>query len=157
MDVSLVQVSVDQCLKDLERYKTGEPAPLHPTSLDQLKEHLKTVNGRLMFKDNHIIAKGNRRIETLKVSFVDKLVENLNDRFPEKDSNIMYAFGCLAMRPLSFLSKEELSVWGDGKMNIITEHFGKDQEHTFGSNQSTSTEAIINPEETRKEWRLIKP
>ena len=132
LDVSLVQVSVDQ---DLERYKTGEPAPLHPTCLDQLKKHLKTVNGRLMFKDNHIIAKGNRRIETLKVSFADKLVENLNDRFPEKDSNIMYAFGCLAMRPLSFLSKEELSVCGDEKINILTEHFGKDQEHTFGSNQ----------------------
>lgn len=110
-----------------------------------------------MFKDNHIVSKGNRNINTLKASFVDKLVENLKERFPEKDSNIMYAFGCLAMRPLSFLSKEELSVWGDEKINILTEHFGKDQEHTFGSNQSTITEAIITPEETKKEWRLIKP
>lgn len=157
LDVSLVQVSVEQCLKDLESYKTGDPVPLHPTYIDQLQEHLKTVNGRLMFKDNHIVSKGSRNVQNLKASFVDKLIENLKERFPEKDSNIMYALGCLAMRPLSFLSKEQLNVWGDEKIHLLTEHFGKEKEHSFGSNEKTTAEAIINAEETKKEWRLIKP
>ena len=112
LDVSLMQVSVEQSLRDLESYQTGKPAPLHPTYLDQLQEHLKTdatLNGRLVFKDNHIVSMGHRNIghrniNTLKASFVDNLVEYLKERFPEKDSNILYAFGFLAMRPLSFLS-----------------------------------------------------
>lgn len=73
LDVSLVQVSVEQCLKDLESYKTGDPAPLQATYLDQLKDHLKPVDGRLMFKDNHIVSRGNRNVETLKKQFVDSL------------------------------------------------------------------------------------
>ena len=55
------------------------------------------------------------------------------------------------------MSKEKLSVWGDEKINIITEHFGQDQEHKVGSDQSTSAEAGINIESTKQEWKIIKP
>lgn len=156
LDVSLVQVSVEQCLKDLESYKTGDPAPLQSSYLDQLKDHLKPVGGRLMFKDNHIVSKGNRNVETLKKQFVDSLTENLNVRFPQKDSNIIYNFSCLGMRPLSFLSKEELSVWGDEKLEILTNHFGNEQVHEFAT-EKKSAEPIISAEDTKKEWKLIKP
>ena len=156
LDVSLVQVSVEQCLKDLESYKTGDPAPLQATYLDQLKDHLKPVGGRLMFKDNHIVSRGNRNVETLKKQFVDSLTENLNLRFPQKDSNIIYNFSCLGMRPLSFLSKEELSVWGDEKLEILTNHFGSEQVHEFAT-EKKSAEPIISAEDTKKEWKLIKP
>ena len=156
LDVSLVQVSVEQCLKDLESYKTGDPAPLQATYLDQLKDHLKPVGGRLMFKDNHIVSRGNRNVETLKKQFVDSLTENLNLRFPQKDSNIIYNFSCLGMRPLSFLSKEELSVWGDEKLEILTNHFGSEQVHEFAT-EKRKAEPIISAEDTKKEWKLIKP
>ena len=59
--------------EDLESYKTGDPAPLQATYLDQLKDHLKPVGGRLMFKDNHIVSRGNRNVQTLKKQFVDSL------------------------------------------------------------------------------------
>ena len=48
LDVSMVQVSVEQCIKDLERYKGGDH--LHKTYVDELKEHVTTVDNRLTFK-----------------------------------------------------------------------------------------------------------
>ena len=60
------------------------------------------------------------------------------------------------MRPLSFLSKEELSVWGDEKLEILTNHFGNEQVHEFAT-EKKSAEPIISAEDTKKEWKLIKP
>ena len=129
LDVFTVQVSVQQCIKDLERYKGGDH--LHKTYVDELKEHVTTVDNRLTFKGNHIILKGQRNTENLKNTFVDKLIEKLNERFPAEDSNILYAFGTLGCRPLSFLSKEELEDWGNEKIGVLVEHFGKEKLHEF--------------------------
>ena len=122
---------------------------MHKTYVDELKEHVTTVDNRLTFKGNHIILKGQRNMENLKNTFVDKLIEKLNERFPAEDSNILYAFGTLGCRPLSFLSKEELEDWGNEKIGVLVEHFGK--RSYMSLNQEAKADPIIEPDATKRE------
>ena len=109
-----------------------------------------------MFKNNHIIPKGNRQVDSLKDKFIDSLLVNLNERFPAKDSNLIFCLGVLGMRPISFLSKDELRTWGDAKIEALVGHFGKEQTHEYSGNTSTAP-PLVDAEQTRKEWRVIKP
>ena len=72
----------------------------------------------------------------------------------------MTAFGILAMRPISFLTSDELENWGDEQIDKLTSHYGYPQTHTWkeGSEEkSTTSPKIIDPEATKEEWRVIKP
>ena len=51
--------------------------------LDKLKGDItKDSQGKMTFKSNHPL-KGNNNIDSIKVTFIDKIVENLNTRFPK--------------------------------------------------------------------------
>ncbi|CAH3019729.1 unnamed protein product [Porites evermanni] len=102
-----------------------------------------------MFKGNHPL-KGNNNIDSIKVTFIDKIVENLNTRFPKEESNIVYAFGVLGLRPISLLSPSDLEEWGNSKLETLINHFGKEKEHN-------KTAAVIDPDQTADEWAKIKP
>ena len=99
-------------------------------------------NVKLVFKDNHVISKGQRNVNNLKDNFIDSLIEKLDDRFPAKDSNLIFSFGVLGMRPLSFMSKDELSTWGDEKIETLITHFGKEQTHKYSDKISKATPLI---------------
>ena len=113
-------------------------------------------NGKLVFKDNHVISKGQRNVNNLKDNFIDSLIEKLDDRFPAKDSKLIFSFGVLGMRPLSFLSKDELSTWGNEKIETLITHFGKEQTHKYSDKISKAT-PLIEVDETKKEWTKVKP
>ena len=81
-----------------------------------------------MFKGNHPL-KGNKNIDSIEVTFIDKIIENLNTRFPQEESNIVYAFGVLGLRPISLLSPSDLEEWGNRKLETLINHFGKEKEH----------------------------
>ena len=155
LDVSVVEVSVENCKKTLESKKSSAPVKV-PSYLDELKDHMQLKNGKLVFKDNHVISKGQRNVNNLKDNFIDSLIEKLDDRFPAKDSNLIFSFGVLGMRPLSFLSKDELSTWGDEKIETLITHFGKEQTHKYSDKISKAT-PLIESDETKKEWTKVKP
>ena len=92
----------------------------------------------------------------MKDNFTDSLIERLNDRFPAKDSNLILNFGVLCTRPLSFLSKNELSTWGDETIETLITHFGKEQTHKYSDIFSKAT-PLIEADESRKEWTKVKP
>ena len=126
-----------------------------PSYLDELKDHMQLKNGKLVFKDYHVISKGQRNVNNFKDNFIDSLIEKEDDRFPAKDSNLIFSFGVLGMRPLSFLSKDELSTWGDEEIETLITHFGKEQTHKYSDKVSKAT-PLIEADETKKEWTKVK-
>ena len=92
LDVSMVEVHVDRCFAELQKLKEGKLG--RSTYLDKLKSDItKDSQGKMMFKGNYPL-KGNNNIDSIK-KIIDKIVENLNTRFPKEESNIVYAFGVL--------------------------------------------------------------
>ncbi|XP_045216125.2 zinc finger protein 862-like [Mercenaria mercenaria] len=156
LDVSLVKVSVDTCKKELSHIKNGTQGK-SPHLQKLVNEDLKTDKGKVVFKANHIV-QGKQNIDSIKVKFIDSILSKLDQRFPENDSNIMYAFAVLSMRPISFCSKEDLETWGNEKLEILIKQYGEKKESKPTEYQPIVTvEPIIIPDETRKEWDQLKP
>ena len=105
LDVSMAEVHVDHCFAELQKLKEGKLG--RSIYLDKLKSDItKDSQGKMMFKGNHPL-KGNNNIDSIKVTFIDKIVENLNTRFPKEESNTVYPFGVLGLWPIS-LSPSDL-------------------------------------------------
>lgn len=155
LDVSLVKVNVDSCKKDRVKIKEGVPGSA--PHLEQLSEDLKLNKGKYVFKGNHIV-QGEKNLDSLKIKFIDSIIHKLEEIFPEDDSNVIYSFAVLSMRPISFCSKDELESWGNDKIEVLIEQYGENKESIPTVDQPKGIkEAIIDPEQTRKEWGQIKP
>ena len=126
LDISMVEICVDSCMRDLEKIKSGKSNDEKSIFENDLKLN---EDNKLVFKCNHYISKGNRNIETIRRDFIDQIILKLNERFPKEDSNIVYAFGVLGMRPVSMYSGEALENWGKEQIEILLEHFGQEKQH----------------------------
>ena len=145
LDVSMVEVHVDHCFAELQKLKEGKLG--RSTYLDKLQSDItKDSQGKMMFKGNHPL-KGNNNIDSIKVTFIDKIVENLNTRFPKEESNIVYAFGVLGLRPISLLSPSDLEEWGNSKLETLINHFGKEKEHN-------KFKTYFSREKLKLNWKL---
>ena len=153
LDVSLVKVSVDHCKKVLNDIKSGD----NQGHLHKLQNEDFTVErGKVVFKGNHIV-QGKQNIDSIKVKFIDAVLDRLSQRFPEDDSNIMYAFAALSMRPISFCSVKERENWGNDKIEILIKQYGESKTSKGTESQPEVCKgAIIDPEATRNEWTHVK-
>ena len=152
LDVSLVKVSVDNCIRQLTEIKEGKSPHLYKLqNSDFSMEH-----GKVVFKGNHIV-QGKQNIDSIKVKFIDAILGNLSRRFPDDDSNIMYAFAALSMRPISLCSREERSTWGNDKLEVLIKQYGEEKESKPTDDQPVVTaKPLIQPDATRLEWSLLK-
>jgi len=152
--VSLVQVRVQHCKSELNKIKASVE---DHTYLHQLQsDHFKVVLGKLTFKENHMV-KGKHNIDSIKKAFVDAILEKLDQRFPSDDSNIIYAFGVLAMRPISFCSQKDLQSWGNDKLEVLLEQYGKvKHSKPRNNNDVVRIEPIIDADAARREWSIVK-
>ena len=64
--------------------------------------------------------------ELPKEEFIAVLLHNFEERFPQNDRDIISAFPCLGLRPVSMLSMAELQEWGHDKILILCDQFGKE-------------------------------
>jgi len=142
----------NSCIRDLEKIKSGKSNDEKSTFVNELENDLKlNEDNKLVFKCNHYISKGNRNIETIGRDFIDRIILKLNEGFPKEDSNIVYAFGVLGMRPVSMYSGEALENWGKEQIEIL--NTGQEKQHKHGD----VAQPVINIEAVRKEWGLVKP
>ena len=149
VDLALVQVNIDHCVKDLQKLLT-DSGPHEQL----LKEHLQDE----LYFGHEISGCPQDHVQSAKCKFIQKLVDNINDRFSGTD--IMTAFGVLSMRPLSFLSSEDLDIWGNDQIEKLAAHYGFPQTHKWkdGSEEkSTTSPPLIDPEATIEEWKVMKP
>ena len=112
VDLAPVQVNVDHCVKDLQTLLT-DSGP----NEQLLKEHLHDG----LYFGHEILCCSQDPVHSSKHKFIKKLVDNINDRFSGTD--MVTTFGVLSMRPLSFLSSEDLDDWGNGQIEKLTAHY----------------------------------
>ncbi|XP_067684350.1 zinc finger protein 862-like [Haliotis asinina] len=149
IDVALVKVKLDFCVKELLKVKSMETG-----HLKQLSEDLKNET----FKDDHHILKTpGFNLQSLVDTFITALVDNILSRFPSDD--LLTSFGILSMRPISFLNEQQLDDYGQNEIDKLCQHYGEDQTMTWKEDGKTlhkTTPPIINSEQTIKEWALLK-
>ncbi len=150
LDISLVKVNLDHTVQDLEKLKS-EAGPYQL----QLQEDLQT--NPTSFNGDAITACPQQHITSAGKYFIDRMVTNIKTRFP--DTDILTAFGVLSLRPISYLSQEELKTSGNDQIQSLVEHYGQEKTHSWvedGEEKSTTSKAIIDPGDTIKEWEILK-
>ena len=72
----------------LVNLKSGQT---HNTYMKQLQnDHYSLERGKVVYKKNHIV-QGKNNIDSIQQKFIDALLVKIDSRFPEDDSNVMYA------------------------------------------------------------------
>ena len=154
LDISQVKVQVDHTKSAHNKLKSDEAEYSYLKQLSD--EHLTLEQGKVVFKNNHIV-QGKRNIETIKVKFIDQILQKLDERFPDDDSNVIYAFSILAMRPLSFVSKADLGTWGNEKLEVLLKQYGEKKVSKPLADEPVQTcEPLINVDQAREEWTKVK-
>ena len=78
--------------------------------------------------------------QSVKMKFIDKIIEELEKRFPSESQDIVSAFSVLSLRGLRFLSREEQRKFGDDKLDILLDCY----------------KTMINKNEAIQEWSTLK-
>ncbi|KAK7505926.1 hypothetical protein BaRGS_00002648 [Batillaria attramentaria] len=154
IDLALIKVKVNQCISDLETMKTEQTGEHR----ELLKQELTVVEGARYYKGHAVTGCKESDITSATTKFIDNLVRNIKTRFP--DSELMSAFGCLGMRPISFLSGEDLTNWGTSDLEKLLDHFGEERKVTWtdseGVEQAKKSAPVVDKEATRREWKDLK-
>ena len=154
LDPGMVSVHLETCKSSLNKIKNGEWSEF--SDLKTLQADIDT--SKRSYKEYRIDM--TQEPATLLKKIVNKVLENIDDRFPQLD--ILSAFGILGIRPISFLRNDELCNWGKDKLNILISQYGRSKSHEYkcrGDEQrktSITVEPFINPDNTRAEWDCCK-
>lgn len=72
----------------------------------------------------------------------------------------MTSFCALSLRPITFLDGEELESWGNDSLEVLIDHFGATQSHSYedssGVKRVVTSDPVIDATSTRTEWSLLK-
>ncbi|KAL5022803.1 hypothetical protein ScPMuIL_001958 [Solemya velum] len=144
LDVAKAKVSLDQCLSDLDAYR--EDRQLFPTHIEHFDTDVVLKEEKYEFK-GHLLASTSTNLTALKSQFLNKLVANINKRFPHR--SIINNFFILAMRTIHMVSDPEN--FGNDELEELLKHFG--EEKVFKG----AVSAPIVPKATvRTEWGRAK-
>ena len=94
-------------------------------------------------------------VKEMRVAFCEKLIENINRRFPADATKVVSAFGVLAMQPLTYMSPEERKAYGETELRVLADFYGQDQISGSGAERVVSR-ALIDPAECLEEWAVAK-
>ena len=154
---SFFQVQLSKCRDALKRIRDGDMTALpHYQKLEE--DIADNDDGKSIFKGQHVLS-GLNTITTIRGQFVTGILDNLEARFPQEDSNILEAYNILGLRPITRMSPRERAEWGNDKLETLISHYGKEQRHDYvedGENLHTTAPAIIDPVATRAEWSDLK-
>ena len=151
LDCSIVPPAIATCVNELTRYKLNQTTK--PTYLKKFEEEVKfsdESSSTCQFKTHKLSASSQSRdrFPKIKEEFLDKLINNLNKRFPKETQDIITACSVLAMRPLSFVPRSDLQTWGVQELEVLLTHFDR--------NPADGDERFLDSEAARHEWSLVK-
>lgn len=80
----------------------------------------------------------------------------MHSRFP--NTSLLRAFGVMSLRPISFMSEEELKADGEEELELLIAHYGHEQTVKWKevAEDHQMTTLPLNAEQTREEWALVK-
>lgn len=117
-----VHRTIDSLLtyKDLEKIKEMTSPNLTALASD--------IQGN-KFRGEHQITKATFNLAQLCIKFIDNLISNMHSRFP--NTSLLCAFGVMSLRPICFMSEEELKDYGEEELELLIAHYGYEQTHRW--------------------------
>ena len=136
--------------------------PLIMSTISQL-EYLTKNDGHYMgllqsaITDNHLNIRGHTisatknkqtHLQNIRSEFIEKIITQLNCRFPQQDTSIISSLAVLGLRGISFVAKDKLPDHGKDELQHLCETYG-----TLKRDQ----QPYINGDQTKHEWDILKP
>ncbi|XP_077988181.1 zinc finger protein 862-like [Glandiceps talaboti] len=148
IDIAIVQASLQTTTTQLEGLATDNGKFL--SDLEKMKE----TDNKYVVSGHYIKTTPNavKRFANIRRDFIQNILDNLSERFPRQSTELINAFAVLAMRPLSFLSKDELTEYGNQEIGVLVNHFGEAK--TRGDD--TVVDRIVDPACVMREWATAK-
>ena len=146
LDISVIGPSVRLAIHELDVMTE------YSSNLKQLDDNIMLIDGKHFYKGVEVITNENKKFKSASKDFVTKLKENLETRFPSESLSLTTAAEVLALKGISFVSKEKLTEFGNEKLNIVLDHFGTPKTLNDGS----VIQPVLNSEEAKREWSLLK-
>ena len=123
LEISEVKVNIDMCVKELEELRDEQNDLEKPHFIDLLNKDLQGG-----FYKGHKVDKNASHFNTVQKNFLQAMIDNLQERFPESD--FLIKFGVLGMRTINFLSDEDLNKYGEDDIKSLAEFYTSEQTHT---------------------------
>lgn len=137
VDIAAIKPAVDKVITAVDKACSGKGY-----YQNLFREHTNIKEGKAFYKNNTEFVVFNESSvnerRDVRNAFCNKLKENILCRFP--DTNFVAKFGVLGMRPLEFLTQEEVDNYGESEIRELASFYG----------------ALISAEATRSEWKLAK-
>ena len=148
LDISSVLPAVSGVLEAIQKSECGKGYYARLFS-----EKVKRVGDEVMFKNTAMIFNTTSVSEAkqVRMDFCKSLKVKIESRFPKDERNLVNAFGVLAMKSISCLSADEVDQYGEEEIDALTSHYGTSKVTDKGT-----LPPLIQPHETKIEWRLVK-
>jgi hypothetical protein len=90
-------------------------------------------------------------------TFAKEMHDGLTQRFPNCD--LLQALDVLNPERIKRLGllPGDLANYGDTEIEVLIEHFGKEHEVELEDGEPYTTPALIDPEDSRREWQRLRP
>ena len=120
LDVSSVRPAIDHCKEMIRHAKDGNG--YHMKLLNQIVVSSKgtELNGHLLANAN---SQGYEKAKKIREDFCDKLLENIDARFPESSLTVATAFDVLALKGIRLLSKDDQEEDGKAQIKVLVKNY----------------------------------
>ena len=149
VDIAAIKPAVKAVIDSITKGETG-----CGYYMKELRNHISKEDSKVLYKGMEVKFDENAKddVKDIRITFCSLLKSKIQSRFPTDSCDVVGAFDVLGMRPLSFLSADDLAQYGNSEIDILIEHFGTDKTTKSGA----IVKAIIDSSKIKPEWSLLK-